>query len=108
MTSPFAMPIPAYAAPEKAIHWWSWRRRARRLHYLEFVVQSEIRVSLDGTNRISANLESAYRAITAGGSADHVRGLAFADLLRLRTGCEHSDDVHEAIISMRLPMDVTL
>lgn len=106
MTVPFTS---LSGEPERPIRWWQWRRRAARLRFLELLARTEIRVSLDGQDRLAGNLESAYHTVVAFGSADHARGLVFADLLRINSGCAiHDDDAHEARISIRLPMDVRL
>jgi hypothetical protein len=95
----------------KPLHWWNFRRRARRLAFLELVASTEIRISLDGTLCMAGTLEDAYGSVIGFGSADHVRGLAFADILKLNSGCPVHDDgeaPHTAVISMRVPLDVKL
>lgn len=104
MTFPFTSPY----VPQKPMRWWHLRRRAARLRFLERVARMEIRVSLDGHDRLSGDLESAYQTIMAVGTLDHVRGLAHAPLLKITSGCEihDPDGQHEATITVRMPLDV--
>lgn len=92
------------------IRWWNFRRRARRLAFLELVAKSEVRITLNGVPQLTGTLESAYNMVIGNGSADHARGLAFADVLRIGSGCviHDEDGSSEAVISLRVPLDVQL
>jgi len=92
----------------KPFRWWQFRRRSRRLAFLELVAATEIRISLDGVPRMAGTLEGAYGTVVGFGSADHARGLAFADVLTLRHHEYDDDEDHVATISLRVPLAIRL
>lgn len=66
--------------PQRPLPWWAWRRRARRLAFLELVARCEIRLSLNGIDQYAMDFRTLYQALAQHEDADVIRGVSFVKL----------------------------